>query len=125
MKRLMLFTMMLAAVIGHPIALNAHTFSSTVARNNVLVLFHTSWCKNCRPVREVFERLSYELRREDVLVATLDAESQRTVAHKESIRSFPSVYLYRHGERDRYEGNRKYEDILRFISSRITIVQSV
>jgi thiol-disulfide isomerase/thioredoxin len=103
-------------LLADPIALNTHTFSATVAKNNVLVLFHTSWCKTCRPVRETFQQLS-QLRREGVLIGVLDAEAQRSVAHKEGVRSYPSIFLYRHGRREQYIGKRGYADLLNFLNS--------
>ncbi|CUF29184.1 protein disulfide isomerase, putative [Bodo saltans] len=110
-------------VLAKPLELNAHTFSATVARNNVLVLFHTNWCKNCRPVHQVFEALSAELRESNIIIATVDAGTQKTVAYKEAIRSFPSVVLYHGSHRHFYEGNRKFDDVMRFITSRISIAR--
>jgi thiol-disulfide isomerase/thioredoxin len=110
-------------VLGKPLELNDYTFSATVANNNVLVLFHTNWCKNCRFVRQVFEKLSEDLGESNILITTLDAESQRSVTYKESIRSFPSILLYYEGRREFYEGNRKYDDVLQFITKRISITR--
>lgn len=109
--------------MGELLNLNAHTFASTVARNNVLILFHTTWCKNCRLVREVFEQLVKELRRDDVIVAILDAEAQRSVAYKENVRSFPSIFLYVGDRRERYEGSRKLDDVAAFVRQRVKVVQ--
>ena len=82
---------------GHVLALNADNFDEVVKdpSMHVFVKFYTPWCSHCQEVAPEWEQLSARLvDRPDIIVAELNAEDFKDLAHAEGVRGFPTFKLY-------------------------------
>jgi thioredoxin 2 len=83
---------------GHPIVLNDANFSRQVARNDlpVLVDFWATWCGPCQMMAPVFEQLA-EHKKSTLRVGKLETDQAPQTAAQFSIRSIPTLILFKAG----------------------------
>jgi thioredoxin 2 len=83
---------------GHPIVLNDANFSRQVARNDlpVLVDFWATWCGPCQMMAPVFEQLA-EQKKSTLRVGKLETDQAPQTAAQFSIRSIPTLILFKAG----------------------------
>ena len=96
-----------AAVLdGTPAELDAATFDTFVARNDlpVVVDFWAEWCGPCKMMAPVFAQAARE-QRTQFRLAKLDTEASPEIAGRYAVRSIPTLVMFRQGrEVDRAVG---------------------
>lgn len=87
-----------ALFAGQPITLTDANFARQVSRNDlpVLVDFWATWCGPCQMMAPVFAQLA-ERHRRDLRVGKLDTDAAPQTAAQFSIRSIPTIILFRGG----------------------------
>jgi thioredoxin 1 len=79
-----------------PVDLDERSFDRILAAYDLLVVdFWAHWCRPCRAMGPVVERLGAE--HPEVLVAKVDVDHDRRLARRLSIRSVPTIMRFDHG----------------------------
>jgi protein disulfide-isomerase A6 len=73
---------------------------------------------NCKSVRVTWNELAKELDGA-ILVAEINGEVEKDVAHSEGIRGYPTIALYVSGRKVVHSGKRDKEAILKFVNKEI------
>lgn len=87
-----------ALLAGRPVALSEDNFSEVLAasRRPVVVDFWAAWCAPCRGFAPVFEQAA--ARHPQWLFAKVDTEACPRLSQQLSIRSIPTLAVFRRGE---------------------------
>lgn len=102
---------------GRPAALTDASFQKHIEKNDIPVVvdFWADWCGPCKMMAPQFEQAAKELE-PDVRLAKLDTEAAQGTAARFSIRSIPTLVLFRGGrEIARQPGAMGAADIVRWV----------
>ena len=88
-----------ALLAGEPVALDANGFVAHVERASlpVLVDFWAPWCGPCRMMAPVLDRTAAQ-RATQLRVGKVNTDEQQQLAGRFSIRSIPTLILFRDGQ---------------------------
>ncbi len=104
---------------GHPAELTDANFEKHVGRNDIPVVvdFWAPWCGPCKMMAPQFEQAAKELEPR-VRFAKLNTDEAQATAARFSIRSIPTIALFRDGrEVARQPGAMGAADIVRWVQS--------
>src|SRR5471032_503538 len=87
-----------ALFAGHPVELTAGNFARHIASNDIPVLvdFWAPWCGPCRAMAPAYEQAAQKLE-PGMRVAKLNTEEARQLTAQYSIRSIPTLALFKNG----------------------------
>ncbi|WP_040485967.1 thioredoxin TrxC [Lutibaculum baratangense] len=108
---------------GHPAEADARMFKRQVERSGVPVLVDAwaPWCGPCRMMAPAFAEAARVLE-PDVRLIKLDTESEQALAARLSIRSIPTLILFRDGrEIDRISGALQARQIVDWTRQRLGV----
>tara|TARA_A100001035_G_C27695109_1_gene459732 strand:+ start:166 stop:510 length:345 start_codon:yes stop_codon:yes gene_type:complete len=100
--------------------LNAETFENEISGNvPVLVDFWAEWCAPCKALAPILDEVSDELAGK-IVVTKVNLDENQDLAMKYSIRSIPTLLLFKNGELlDMQVGLPSKSDLVDWISSKI------
>ncbi len=97
------------------------TFRSTVIESDkpVLVDFWAEWCGPCKKLSPLLEEIADELG-DQVTIAKVDVDSERTLGAMFQIMSIPSVLIFKNGEKvDEFVGLRPRNEIVAKLNAQL------
>ena len=100
--------------------LNAETFENEISGNvPVLVDFWAEWCAPCKALAPILDEVADELAGK-IVVTKVNLDENQDLAMKYSIRSIPTLLLFKNGELlDMQVGLPSKSDLVNWISSKI------
>lgn len=106
---------------SHPVALSDARCEAYLKQNDlpVVVDFWATWCGPCQSMAPSFERAAAEFRGR-VLCAKVDTDAAPRAAARHSIRSIPTLIVFRDGrEQARRSGALSTAELQRFIDAQL------
>ncbi|KRX14033.1 Mitochondrial import inner membrane translocase subunit TIM44, partial [Trichinella nelsoni] len=79
-----------------------------------LVMFYAPWCGHCKRLMPTWEQVALTLSNEPITVGKLDCTKHTSVTSELKINGYPTVRMYRYGEKYEYHGERSKEAIVDF-----------
>ena len=100
--------------------LNAETFENEISGTvPVLVDFWAEWCAPCKALAPILDEVSDELAGK-IVITKVNLDENQDLAMKYSIRSIPTLLLFKNGELlDMQVGLPSKSDLVDWISSKI------
>ena len=101
--------------------LDAETFENEVGESKVPVLvdFWAEWCAPCKALSPILDEISEELKGK-IAITKVNLDENQDLAMKYSIRSIPTLLLFKSGElSDMKVGLPNKSDLLDWINSKI------
>jgi thioredoxin 2 len=106
---------------ARPVALQSGSFRQHIERNDIPVVvdFWAPWCGPCKMMAPAFEQAAGQLEPR-VRLAKLNTEDAQVIATEYSIRSIPTLVLFRNGrEVARQPGAMGAADIVRWVQAHL------
>lgn len=97
------------------------TFKSTVIESDkpVIVDFWAEWCGPCKKLSPMIEQIADEMG-DQVTVAKVDVDAERTLGAMFQIMSIPSVLIFKDGEKvDEFVGLRPKNEIVAMLNEHL------
>merc|ERR1712048_1038351 len=92
-------------------------FDKALSQNDVLlVMFYAPWCGHCKKMKPSFAKASAVLKKEDIVLAQVDATALRDLAKSHGVSSFPTLKIFHEGVfAEEYEGGRSENDLVTYM----------
>ena len=92
------------------------TFDKALEKyEHILVMFYAPWCGHCKKFKPELEKAAAVLRKENLIVAKVDATAEKKLAEKYGVRGYPTVKFFKKGVATDYTAGRKEQDVINWV----------
>lgn len=106
---------------GQPVELTAGNFPQHISRNDIPIIvdFWAPWCGPCKMMAPAFTKAAVQIE-PSARLAKLNTEQEQSIGAQFSIRSIPTMVIFKNGrEIIRQSGAKNEADIVRWINNNI------
>ena len=82
---------------------------------HILIMFYAPWCGHCKKFGPELERAAAVLRKENLIVAKVDATSEKELAKKYKVRTYPTIKFFKKGQISDYKAARKEQAVINWV----------
>jgi len=92
------------------------TFDKALEKyEHILVMFYAPWCGHCKKFKPELEKAAAVLRKENLMVAKVDATVEKKLAEKYKVRGYPTVKFFKKGAPIDYTAGRTEKDVINWM----------
>ena len=92
------------------------TFDKAIEKyEHILVMFYAPWCGHCKKFKPELEKAAATLRKENLMVAKVDATVEKDLASKYKVRGYPTVKFFKKGVPMDYTAGRTEKDVINWM----------
>ena len=92
------------------------TFDKALEKyEHMLVMFYAPWCGHCKKFKPELEKAAAVLRKENLIVAKVDATAEKKLAEKYKVRGYPTVKFFKKGQATDYTAGRKEHYVINWV----------
>eukprot|EP01055_Gregarina_sp_Pseudo9_P000312 Gregarina_sp_Pseudo_9__311@NODE_1200_length_1784_cov_455_554728_g1126_i0_p1_GENE_NODE_1200_length_1784_cov_455_554728_g1126_i0NODE_1200_length_1784_cov_455_554728_g1126_i0_p1_ORF_typecomplete_len486_score157_10Thioredoxin/PF00085_20/9_4e34Thioredoxin/PF00085_20/3_8e03Thioredoxin/PF00085_20/0_78Thioredoxin/PF00085_20/3e26Thioredoxin_6/PF13848_6/0_11Thioredoxin_6/PF13848_6/1e10Thioredoxin_6/PF13848_6/3_7e20Thioredoxin_6/PF13848_6/0_12Thioredoxin_6/PF13848_6/0_31Calsequestrin/PF01216_17/4_3e16Calse len=100
------------------VQLTSSNFDAFLKDNaNSLVEFYAPWCGHCKKLAPEYEAAAEVLKADKIPLGKVDATEEKELAERFDIRGFPTLYFFRNGKHEEYDGGRTKDTIVQWVKS--------
>ena len=81
----------------------------------LLVMFYAPWCGHCKKFKPELEKAAAVLRKENLIVAKVDATVEKKLAEKFKVKGYPTVKFFKKGVPMDYKAGRTEKDVINWV----------
>lgn len=107
---------------------NNNIYKAISSHKFLLVMFYAPWCGHSKRLAPEWTKAAKKLQGQVVKLARCDASNSTSITQKFGIRGFPTISVFRSGERSEYTGGRSASEIVAWVNRKISplaIISSV
>ena len=92
------------------------TFDKALEKyEHMLVMFYAPWCGHCKKFKPELEKAAAVLRKENLIIAKVDATVEKSLAEKYKVRGYPTVKFFKKGVASDYTAGRTQQDVINWM----------
>ena len=96
--------------------LTENTFDKALEKyEHILVMFYGPLCSHCKTFGPELERAAAVLRKENLIVAKVDATAETKLAQKYKVRRYPTIKFFKRGQVSDYTAARKEQAVINWV----------
>ena len=92
------------------------TFDKALEKyEHILVMFYAPWCGHCKKFKPELEKAAAVLRKENLIIAKVDATVEKGLAEKYHVKGYPTIKFFKKGSPIDYNAGRKEQDVINWM----------
>ena len=112
----MLLCICAGSVVASSVDLTIADFDASIKDSAVFVKFFSPNCGHCRKLAPIWEKVAANSQAgsESFRVGNVDCTSQSDLCNRFNVRGVPTLIFFKDGKMFKYNGNREYNDLMKF-----------
>lgn len=98
---------------GTVLAMDDHTFKTSLAEGPVFVKFYAPWCGHCKKLAPTWKQLAKHMQSK-LTIAEVNCEDNSALCKAQGVTGYPMLAFYSEGAQSEYSGGRKLDQLKAF-----------